>query len=114
MRAYFVRTPRTVRDLRRSHLPEQERDCEIAKTIVLSHIAYENFEEDLTVKRQFIEDNASRCSEGEVWKCLFVHERGHSDGILVMPEEAAFVKWAAYWEARNESRGYRFTRIDHS
>ena len=97
MKAFFVRTPRTVRDLRRPYLEESARVFEIVKTVTLSHIAYENFEEDLTVDRPFIENNASSCSEGEVWKCLFVHERGHTEGILVMPEEAAYVKWAAYW-----------------
>jgi hypothetical protein len=63
MKAFFVRTPRTVRDLRRPYLEESARVCEIVKTITLSHIAYENFEEDLTVDRQSIEDNVSRCSE---------------------------------------------------
>ena len=97
MKAYFIRTPRTVRDLRRPHLSEQEREFVIAKTVILSHIAYENFSEDLTVDRQFIEDNATRCAEGEIWKCLFVHERGHTEGIVMVPEETAYVKWAAYW-----------------
>ena len=97
MKAYFTRAPRTMRDLQGPHPLEQEQDFRIAKTIALSHIAYENFEEDLTVDRQFIEDNVSRCSEGKVWECLFVHERRQTDGILVMPEESRYVKWAAYW-----------------
>lgn len=97
MKAFFVRAPRTVRDLRRPYLEECTRDCEIVKTVALSHIAYENFEEDLTVGRQFIEENAALCLEGDTWKCLFVHERGRTNGILVIPEEDACVKWAAYW-----------------
>ena len=94
--AFFVRTPKTVADLWRPHLAEQERSYKIVKTIILSGIAYENFSLDLLVDRQFIEDNAALCSEDPVWNCMFVHQRGRTDGILVIPEMGSYVKWAAY------------------
>ena len=42
------------------------------------------------------EKNAVLCSTGEVWKCLFIRERGQQAGILVVPVDACFVKHAAY------------------
>ena len=96
MKAYFIRSPRTINDLWYPHLLEQEHEYKIVKSIKLSKIAYENFTTDMLADRQFIEDNAVLCSEGTVWKCLFIHERGYNDGVLVIPEMDAYVKWAAY------------------
>lgn len=55
-----------------------------------------NFCGDMTVERDYIEKNAVLCSTGEVWKCLFIRERGQQAGILVVPVDACFVKHAAY------------------
>ena len=95
--AYFVDSPRTINDLMVPHPIEQERIYEIVKTIKLSGIDYENFITDMVADRQFIEDNAALCSRGEVWRCLLVQQRGHMDGVLVMPEDGCYVGWAAYY-----------------
>lgn len=94
--AYFVRNPRTKNDLTAVHLFEDEHPYEIVKQIELKTMDYENFCCDMLADRQFIEDNASMCKEGDVFKCLFVHRHGRKDGVLVLPERNAFVKWAAY------------------
>jgi hypothetical protein len=44
--------------------------------------------------RQFLEDYADLCSEGEVWRCVLVKQRGASGGVLVMPD-GCYVKYAA-------------------
>jgi len=96
VKAYFMRTPRTARDLFCPHLAEREREFEIVKDVGLEPIDYENFVTDMLADRQFIEDAAVLCGEGEIMKCLFVHRRGRPDGILIVPESDAYVKWAAY------------------
>ena len=96
MTAYFGFRPRTFRDLRRPHLLKKEHEFRIVKTITLSCIDYENFSEDLLVDRQFIEDNAHLCGEGSVLCCLLVKPQNEKEGILVIPEEGAYVKKAAY------------------
>ena len=49
-------------------------------------IDYENFATDMTVERQFIEDNAALCEDGDIKKCLFVYMRGGHSGIMVVPD----------------------------
>ena len=93
--AYFVERPRIIEDLIQPHLFEQEREYQIVKTIELGKMDYENFITDMLADRQFIEDNAGLCSQGGVWQCLLIRQRGCSDGILVMPENGCFVGWAA-------------------
>ena len=70
----------------------------IAKAIRLDRLGYENFISDFTVERDFLEQHAKLCKTDKkgVWHCLLVLERGHSDGVLVMPDEEGFVKYAAY------------------
>ncbi len=68
----------------------------IVATVTLAKIDYENFTTDMLAYRQFIEGNAALCERGAAWKCIFVHRRGRSDGVLVMPEDACFVGWAAF------------------
>ncbi len=101
MKAYFVRSPRTIRELLKPHLLNLEKEYVIQDEIVLSHIAYENFSLDMLVDRSFLE-NAASCGDDGVMSCLFVHERNHQDGILVVPEMNAFVKWAAYIKDRED------------
>ena len=95
--AYFVRSPRRIEDLQELHLVEKERPFEIVKTVKLVKIDYENFITDMLADRQFIENHAVLCSKGAVWRCLLVQQRGHTDGVLVMPEAGCFVGWAAYY-----------------
>ena len=95
--AYFVEVPRTMEDLMAPHPYEQARAYEIAKTIKLAGIDYENFTTDMIADRQFIEDNAALCSQGEVWHCLLVQRRSRSDGVLVIPIDGCHVGWAAYY-----------------
>ena len=94
--AYFVREPRSISELMTPHLIEWERPYEVVVTVTLAKIDYENFTTDMLADRKFIEDNAALCERGAVWKCIFVHQRGRNDGVLVMPEDACFVGWAAY------------------
>lgn len=94
--AYFIRNPRTAEELTVAHLLEDEHSYEIVKEIALGAIDYENFCCDMLADRQFIEDNAHICEEGSVFKCLFIHRYGRNDGVLVVPERTAFVKWAGF------------------
>ena len=95
--AYFVERPRTIEDLLQPHLFEKEQEYRIVKTIELGKMDYENFITDMLADRQFIEDNAGLCSQGEVWQCLLIRQRECCDGILAMPEGGCYVGWAAYY-----------------
>lgn len=95
--AYFVKLPFTVEDLKKPHDTKDERRFRIIKTVVLAQIDYENFITDLCVDRQFIEDNAEamHSHDGE-YQCIFVHQKGKTDGILVMSDGEVFPKYATY------------------
>lgn len=98
-RAYFVRYPRRIDDLRKPHLADREQPYKIVKTVTLSAIDFENFITDMAADRQFIEDNAALCTNGEPMKCLLVKQRGKPGGVLVIPDTPqykAYVKLAAY------------------
>lgn len=99
--AYFVRQPRRLKDLFALHVVDREQPYEIVKAITLSLIDYENFITDMTVDRQFLEDNASLCSANGVWKCLLIQREKKSDGILVIPLDRRWVGWAAYYQKNN-------------
>ncbi len=94
--AYFVEGPRIIEDLKAPHPIEREQRYEIIKSVKLARIDYENFTTDMIADRQFIEDNAVLCSQGEVWRCILVQQRGRTDGVLVMPADGSYVGWAAY------------------
>lgn len=94
--ARFVSFPRMASDLTSGEIDSFEHLYEIVKLIELSKIDFDNFCGDMTVERDYIEKNAVLCSTGEVWKCLFIRERGQQAGILVVPVDACFVKHAAY------------------
>ena len=95
--AYFVRCPSTIFDLRVPHLLSLEKEYDIVKTIQLSQIDYENFCFDLLADRQFLSDNAHLCSDYPLFKCLYVKANGHTDGIITIPDNQAYVKFAAYY-----------------
>ena len=92
--AYFVYEPRTSADLLQPHDIRLERPFQIAATVTLSAMDYENFITDLLADRSFLEKHAGECSEGEVWQCILVRQRNQKDGILVIPD-GCYVKYAA-------------------
>jgi len=94
--AYFVREPRVVEDLMRPHLLTDETPYEVVKNVTLGAMDYENFTTDLVADRPFIEENAALCGRGEAWRVLLVQRRGCTGGVLVLPEDKAYVGWAAY------------------
>lgn len=94
--AYFVQHPRLVNDLIVLHDVAEEMPYEIVKEIRLQAIDFENFLTDMTVDRQYIEDAAALCSDGEIKKCLLIRGRDPEYGILVLPEAKCYVGWAAY------------------
>ena len=100
--AYFVERPRRLEDLLRPHLIERERPYSIVTSVQLPKIDYENFVTDMLADRKFIEDYGKRCKAGDVWECLLVQQRGHTDGVLVLPEQGCFVSWAAYVSGVNK------------
>jgi len=94
--AFFVDFPRILDDLKRPHLLKAERPYEIVATVTLGKMDYDNFCTDMVADRQFIEDNYDLCCTGPIWKCLFVHQRGRKDGVLIVPTDGCYVKYAAY------------------
>lgn len=109
--AYFVECPRIIDDLMLPHPIEQERPYRVVKSIKLAKIDYENFVTDMIADRQFIADSAELCSQGNVWNCIFVQQRGRTDGVLIMPSDQCYVGWGAYLsEEKNKSKKIeRFT-----
>ena len=101
--ANFVSFPRVASDLQRPHLAASEQAYEIVKSVSLGKMDYDNFFSDMVADRQFIEDYADLCCVGSVWKCLFVHQRGKADGILIVPTDDCYVKYAAYISHQDDS-----------
>jgi len=93
--AYFVEHPSRINDLLVIHALDHEAPYEIVKDIYLSAIDYENFIADMTVDRDYIERYADLCTDGEIKKCLFIHSRNVHSGVLVVPEDRCWVKYAA-------------------
>ena len=96
-KAYFVDQPRVLDDLIVPHDILAEQNYEIIATAKLGKMDYENFVTDMIADRQFIEDNCELCSEGEVWKCLLVQQKGEKGGVLLIPTDRCYVKYAAYY-----------------
>lgn len=94
--AFFVDDHRSWEELLRPHLLEQESPFEIVRTIPLNRTDFENFITDMLVARDYLEDPDGRCSRAQVWQRFFVHQRGHTEGVLVMPDRDGFVEWAAW------------------
>ena len=69
---------------------------EIVQTITFGKMDYNNFWADMEADRQFIEDYSELCGTGVVWKCLFVRQRGKLCGILIVPTDECYVKYAAH------------------
>ena len=98
IKAYFVKRPRTILDLKVPHLPDDEHLYKIVRTINLSGLEYDNFIWDILADRDFIEDNHAICSEGDIYRCLLVKANDKSDGILVVPYNTRFIEFAAYYD----------------
>ena len=99
MKLNFVRFPRRIDDLCNEDLIGEERTYKVVKEIELAAIDYENFVTDMCADRQFIEDYAGLCTEGDPMKCLLIRQQGKGDGVLVIPDEperCACIGWAAY------------------
>ena len=94
--AYFILHPRIMEDLLVLHDVQDEQPYEIVKEIGLQAIDFDNFAADLTVERQYIEDNAYLCGKCDVWKVLLIRGRNPGYGVLVLPETNGYVGWAAY------------------
>lgn len=97
MKAYFVKRPRTILDLKVPHLPDDEHLYKIVRTINLSGPEYDNLIWDILADRDFIEDNHALCSEGDTYRCLLVKAKDRKDGILVVSNNIRFVGLAAYY-----------------
>ena len=95
--ACFVEYPRKIEDLTELYPNGPEQRYEIVKIVKLSKIDYENFITDMIADREFIRAHSSLCEIGETWNCLLVQQRGHSDGVLVIPFDGCHVGWAAYY-----------------
>lgn len=97
--AFFVNLPFSIRDLRRIHTVDQRRPYIIEVSVDLPPIDYENFSEDLTQWRQFIEDHMHLChiDEHGIWHCILARQKGQPDGILVMTDGVDWPQWAAYY-----------------
>lgn len=96
--AYFVRKPIRLSQLFKPHRIEDEVPYEIVKTIHLSQLDYENFATDLTVDREYIEQNADFCGiKDGVWKRLLIQQKNAKDGILVIPEYQSWIGYASFY-----------------
>lgn len=97
-RAHFVRFPYTLEDLRRLYLYTDQRPYEIAATVTLDSIDYENFITGLDVERTYLAEHYSRChTDGDdIMRCVLVQQHGRKDGVLAVPDRDGYVIWAAY------------------
>ena len=88
------------------HLPKWRKPYKIEQEIELGKIDYENFITDLCVDRWFIEKYMQLCriDNDGVWHCIFVMQKGRTDGVLVMSEGEVFPKWAAYLPSKEGNR----------
>ena len=107
--AYFVQYPRIIEELNVIHPLDWESPYEVVKEIYLQAIDFENFITDMTVDRQFIEDHAALCEDGETKKCLLIRGRDPRIGILVIPDAERYVGWAAL--VRDDAKKRRETVI---
>ncbi len=97
--AYFVQNPRRIGDLLRPHLPEKEWPYEVAASVALSNLDYENFTQDMTVDRPILEKYSALCAIGPVWRCILVHRKEkREEGVLVIPKNRCYIGWAAHFQ----------------
>ena len=98
-RAWFVRRPGHISQLRTVHPLDGERSYRVVAEVTLGDMDFENFITDLYADRGFLEEYAHLCSaEGDTWSCILVRCPDYRDAVLVVPEEGRFVGWAAFIE----------------
>lgn len=96
--AFFVQNPRRITDLRRPHLPEEEKSFEVIHSVALKGIDYENFCQDMTVSRDYLEAVTAKSDLSAVSRCVLVYARKEPEasGVLVIPTANGYVGFAAY------------------
>ena len=97
-RAWFVRRPGRMEELRALHPLDGEKPYRVAAEVTLEDMDFRNFITDLYADRTFLEEYAHLCTAGEVWDCILVRCPGDRNGVLVLPEDGCFVGWAAWVE----------------
>jgi hypothetical protein len=99
--ALFIHKPAKLEDLVCPCPVEDLKEYIVEKTIMLDRIDFENFVEDMSVEREFIEEFSPLCriDNNKVWHCLLIRQEGKSDGVLVMADHDA-VSWAGYLPGR--------------
>lgn len=103
--AFFVEHPHKIDELIKPHDICNEKQFEVVKLIVLSHMDYENFVTDMLVQRDYLEKNAALCGGGgEYVRCLFVTASSCEIGVLVVPDYRGFVVKAGYWKNYAEKK----------
>ena len=103
-KAYFVKHPKTYKDLQDASEDSVMSAYDVVKTIELDALDYENFIYGMDADRQFIEDYAKLCSDGSVKKCLLIKQAKEKQGILVVPDpgKPGYIFMAAYIENKQE------------
>lgn len=81
-------------DLKTVHMLTAEEPYKIIKEVALRAIDYENFTEDMLAARTFLEGIDITAATQK--QCIFVRQRGHTDGVLVVPATDGYVLYAAY------------------
>lgn len=102
--AFFVEHPRKIDELIKPHDIRDEKQFEVVKQIVLSHMDYENFVTDMLVQRDYLEKNAALCGGGEDVRCLLVTVSDGEIGVLVVPDYQGFVVEAGCWKNYAEKK----------
>ena len=94
---FWVPAPARLEDIIQPHISEAH-PFVVAKAIRLPWEDYENFVTDFLVEREFLTNNADVCKVDEdgTWHCLLVLQRGHTDGVLAMPDEQGRFRSMAY------------------
>ncbi|OQB22828.1 MAG: hypothetical protein BWY11_02033 [Firmicutes bacterium ADurb.Bin182] len=98
--ALFVKKASRIESLQKLHLLNDEVPFVVEKYIELKKEDYENLASDLTVDRQFIDDNRRLCyiDQNGIWHSIYVHRRGRHEGILIMSEGTDRPVFAAYYD----------------
>ncbi len=92
-RAYFVRKPRRLDDLKAVDPLAAKEPYEVIKEVALRAIDYENFVEDMLAARAFLEGLDITAAQKP---CILVRQRNHAEGVLVVPTADGHVLYAAY------------------
>ena len=93
--AWFVKYPRRVDDLKKPHPLTAEQPFAVVGTVKLDWMDYENFAEDLTADRAFLETYFLTAGEGMPMRCVLVRCDTRSGQLLIVPEQGCRVKYAA-------------------